>query len=248
MCIGNVFAVVAAGLTSTSSQKIVGFSNYLRHNAGIPQGVMGALSAPEHGFRRITFSPNRHRSIDMADPKWRGLLHLFCATLALLSTTQAQQRSFTNKENNVSVPLPRGWDQVQGIQDSTLLKLVRSGTGGQKARITLILNDIPPGRVADGFDIWEMTNEQLRKAGGKSFLGEKVDVLDVGRASIDGVHVVWHSSYRQIMEQGELWEFVYEGIRGSQYLTIRLTVTGNKGWYESNQAIFADIIMGLRLR
>lgn len=184
----------------------------------------------------------------MVGPWQRCLLLLVYVLLTFALTAQAQRRSFTSKENNVSAPIPAGWEQVQGVRDTTLLKLARSGPAGQKARITIVLADLPPGRVADGYDMWEMTDEQLREASGKSFMGEKVEVLNVGRASIDAVHFVWHSSHRRIAEQGELWEFVYEGIRGSQYLTIRLTVTGNRFWYESNQAIFADFIRGLRLR
>jgi hypothetical protein len=148
----------------------------------------------------------------------------------------------------VSASLPSGWDQVQGIRGSTVLKLARSGPAGQKARITLVLDNLPPERVAEGFDIWDMTDEQIRKAAGKSFMGEKVIILNVGRASIDSVHVAWNSNRRQITEDEEMWEFTYEGLRGSQYMTLRLTAVGNKDWFESNQAIFADFVRGLRLR
>ncbi|HWW74108.1 MAG TPA: hypothetical protein VNZ44_01860, partial [Pyrinomonadaceae bacterium] len=182
----------------------------------------------------------------MAVPTWKSRLFLVCAILAFLSPARAQQRTFTSKENNVSAQLPGGWDQVQGVRDKTLLKLARSGPSGQKARITLVLDDIPAGRIAAGFDMWDMTDEQIRQAAGKSFMGEKVSVLNVGRASIDGVHVAWNSNRRQVAGGTEMWEFVYEGIRGSQYMTVRLTAVGDKDWFESNQAIFADFVRSLR--
>lgn len=183
----------------------------------------------------------------MAGPALRVRLSLVCAILAFLPTAQAQQRTFTSREYKVSAQVPGGWDQVQGVRDKTLLKLARSGPAGRKARITFVLDDIPAGRVAAGFDMWDMTDEQLREAAGKSFMGETVSVMNVGRASIDGVHVVWNSKRRRVSDDTEMWELVYEGIRGSQYMTVRLTSVGDKDWFESNQAVFADFVRELRL-
>ncbi len=177
------------------------------------------------------------------------LASLVCCIALLLSTVQAQQKGFTNKQHSISASLPSGWDEVQGIRDNTVLKLARTSKAGQKARITVVLDNIPEGRIAPDFDIWSMSNDELRKAAqDSSMLGETVTVFDTGRGSIDGVHVVWSKTSRPITDGSELWEFVYEGVRGSQYLTIRLTSVGNKAWFISNQTIFAEFIRSLRLK
>jgi hypothetical protein len=131
------------------------------------------------------------------------------------------------------------------------LKLARSGRAGQTARIAVVLDDIPTGRLAPDFDIWDMSNDDIRKATEVSSLrGETILVVDTGRAAIDGIHVVWNKNRRKIPNGSgaEMWEFAYEGIRDSKYLTIRLTSVGNQNWFASNQAVFSDFIRTLHLK
>lgn len=173
---------------------------------------------------------------------------LVCCLVLFLSVAQAQQNRFVSTEHNLSAAIPAGWDQVQGALGTTVLKLARTNRIGQKARIVIALENVPRGRVPSDFDIWNMSNEDIRKAAeSTSLLGEKVTVIDVGRASIDGVHVVWNKARRPAPDNLELWEFVYEGIYNSHHLTIRLTSVGNKDWFATNQSVFADFIRNLRL-
>lgn len=172
---------------------------------------------------------------------------VLCVAL-FLPTVYAQQRQFTSSKHDISASIPQGWDQVQGIGKNTVLKLARSGKAGQKARIAIMLQDIPRDRDVSGFDIWSLSNDDIRKAAeGTSILGEPVTLIDWGRASVDNVHVVWNKSRRTIPDGSQGWEFVYEGFRGSQSLTIRLTSIGNEPWYNENQVIFAEFIRSLRL-
>ncbi len=177
----------------------------------------------------------------------KHMIFLICFIALFLSTAQAQHKDFISKQHRISASIPDGWDQIQGIRDNTVLKLARSGKAGQKARIAVVLDNIPNGRIEPGFDIWNMSDDDIRKAiESGAMRGETVTMIDVGRASIDGIHVVWNKNRRSIPDS-TLWEFVYEGIRGSQYLTIRLTSVGNKDWFDLNQSIFAEFIKSLRL-
>lgn len=172
-----------------------------------------------------------------------------CCTACLAAIAQATPIQFTSSEHRISATIPDGWDQVQGVRSDTALKIARVASAGQKARIAVILDAIPAGRVASGYDIWSMSDEDIRKAAGStSMAGEPVTVLNCGRAAIDGVHVVWSKTRRKAPDGSELWEFTYEGIRGSQYVTIRLTSVGDEGWFTPNQAIFADFIRGLHFK
>jgi hypothetical protein len=168
--------------------------------------------------------------------------------MLFLSVVQAQQIGFISKEHNLSTSIPEGWDQVQGVLGTTVLKLARTDRNGQKARIVISLEKIPQGRVPSDFDIWDMSDMDIRKAAeSTSLTGEKVTVLDVGRASIDGIHAVWNKSRRPAPDNLELLEFVYEGIYDSQHITIRLTSVGDRDWFSTNQSIFAEFIRGVRL-
>jgi hypothetical protein len=181
----------------------------------------------------------------------KRLIVLVCCVALFLSTTPAQKRPFISKPHSISASIPNGWDQIQGVRDNTVLKLARSGRVGQTARIAVVLDDIPKGRLAPDFDIWDMSNDDIRKATeGSSLRGETILVVDTGRAAIDGIHVVWNKNRRKIPNGSgaEMWEFAYEGIRDSKYLTIRLTSVGNQNWFASNQAIFSDFIRTLRLK
>jgi hypothetical protein len=179
----------------------------------------------------------------------KSIILFVCCLVLFLSVAQGQQKRFVSREHGLSVSIPEEWDQVQGVLGTTVLKLARAGGAGQKARIVISLEAIPQGRVARDFDIWDMSNEEIRKAAeGTSLLGEKVTVIDAGRASIDGVHVIWNKARRPMPDKLELWEFVYEGIHKSRHITIRLTSIGNQAWFSTNQAIFADFIRSLSLK
>lgn len=178
----------------------------------------------------------------------KRLILLICCVAVSISTVHGQRKDFSTTPHRISAIIPNGWDEVEGIRDNTVLKLARAGKSSQTARISLVLDDIPNGRMDANYDIWTMSNDDIRKAierGARR--GESVTVIDMGRSSIDGVHVVWNKNRRQIPE-AELWEFVYEGVLGSHYLTIRLISYGDKNWYASNQSFFSDFVRSLRLR
>lgn len=181
----------------------------------------------------------------------KHLVFLICCVALFLSTAQAQRKEFVSRQHSISASIPNGWDQIQGVRGNTVLKLARSGRAGRTARIAVVLDDIPEGHFPSGFDIWSMSNDDIRKATeGGSLLGETIVVLDTGRASLDGVNVVWNKNRRKFPDGSgsEMWQFLYEGIRGSKYLTIRLTSVGDEIWFASNQAVFADFMRSLRLK
>jgi hypothetical protein len=86
----------------------------------------------------------------------KRLIGLVCCVALFLSTTLAQKKPFISKPHNISASIPNGWDQIQGVRDNRVLKLARSGRAGQTARIAVVLDDIPKGRLAPDFDIWDM--------------------------------------------------------------------------------------------
>lgn len=154
---------------------------------------------------------------------------------------------FSSPQHQVFATVPDGWDQVQGVTQQTALKIARLGSSSQKARIALMIHDVPAGRFAPGYDIWTMSDDEIRKAAGSSFAGESVTVLNAGRGAVDGLHMVWSKARRTAPDGSMVWEFTYEGIRGTQYLTIRLTSVGDQDWFTVNQAVFAEFIRTLRL-
>lgn len=171
---------------------------------------------------------------------------IWCAAISLFAA-QSPHKANINERYHVSAFIPDGWEQVQGVRDDTVLKLSRSGAAEQKAVMTISFEDIPEGREAAGYDIWNVSNDDLHEAAeNSSFLGEPVAVVDVGKGSIDGIHVVWSITRRRIPDS-ELWEFAYEGIRGSRYLKVRLSSFGDKAWFDSNRVTFEAFVSTLSL-
>lgn len=146
--------------------------------------------------------------------------------------------------HGISIRIPPGWDRVEGVLGTTVLKLARASEKGEKARITFAIDALAAGSIADP---WSLTNAEIRKAAGESFMGEPVRVLDVGRSSIDGRHFIWSKTQRRIPGGPELWEFVYEGVRAADHFTIRLTVEGGEKWFSENQVLFGGIMQTVRL-
>jgi hypothetical protein len=77
--------------------------------------------------------------------------------------------------------------------------------------------------------------------------GEAVKVLKFGRAEIDRHHMIWTLSQRTLKEGTTMWQMAYEGVRGSDGITVQLTVAGDEARYTANEALFAIFIKVLRL-
>jgi hypothetical protein len=162
------------------------------------------------------------------------------------AVVHAQGTRLADEPHAMSATVPSGWEQVRGDRHETVFKLTRSDGAGRRAIIVVALDNVEEGCSALGYDIWNMSDDELRKeAEGASMLGEPVNVIDVGRADIGGVHVIFHITRRTVPDS-ELWEFVYKGVRGSEYITIRLTSFGEQGWFKANQRAFADFVRSLR--
>lgn len=153
---------------------------------------------------------------------------------------------FSSSQHRLSATLPDGWEQVQGLTQQSVLKLARLGSGSQKARIALMLHDVPSGTYALDYDIWSMSDADMRTAI-ETNATSGITVLHVGRGAVDGLHMMWSKSRVEVPDGSTLWDFTYEGIRGSQYLTIRLTSVGDEVWFTANQALFAEFIRTLKL-
>jgi len=174
------------------------------------------------------------------------ILSVFAPSIGVYSE---ERDRFVSDDANVSADIPSGWDVVQGIQDNTVLKLARAGQGVQKARITVRLDDVAPGQIPDEYDIWSTSDDMIRQAARSgAVMGEEITVLDVGRAAVDGVHVIWHKTKRSTPDGRAVWAFVYEGINGSQYFTSRLTSVGDEQWFSENQQVYAELIRNLILK
>lgn len=167
--------------------------------------------------------------------------------LLIVPTSAAEKTHFTSKYHQVSAQIPYGWDQVQGVRGNTVLKLARTGPREQRARVAIVFDSIPEGRIARGFDIWNMTDEEIRKAESKPFYGEPVTLLNYGRGGIDGFHFVWSKTKVLMPSKIMLWRFTYSGIRDQTAITIRLTTYGDEEWFNANQAVFADFVRKLKL-
>jgi hypothetical protein len=93
-----------------------------------------------------------------------------------------------------------------------------------------------------------MSDDEIRaEAKGNSLLGEEVRVLNFGRGLIDGHHFVWSKTFRIAPDKNPVYEFVYEGVVGSKYYTIRLTAVGDVRWFEENQVIFAEFVRSIQI-
>jgi len=159
------------------------------------------------------------------------------------------QAPFVSKSHGVAVTVPKGWDQIEGVLGSTVLKLARVSAEGAKARIAIGVEPIPAGHpLAGSFDIWEMSDDDIKSSSeGNSLVGEKVTVLAVGRSAIDGYHFVWTKASRPVPLDGTLaYEFVYEGVVAGRHFTIRLTAMGSENWLADNQPDFASLVRSLR--
>lgn len=173
--------------------------------------------------------------------------------LLLMAAAQVCEASgvrFSSAEHGIYATIPDGWDQVQGLTEQTVLKIGRFWDDYQRARISVMLHQIRPGAVAPNYDIWTQTDEEIRQAtAGGSMAGEVPTVLDIGRGLVDDLHMVWTKTRRTTPGDSTLWEFTYSGFRGSgtQFITIRLSVTGDEAWYGENQAVFAEFIRSMAI-
>ena len=186
------------------------------------------------------------QSVPKAVALFAFILSVFACSVRVYSE---ERNRFVSEEANISAELLSGWDLVQGVQDNTVLKLARAGQGDQKARISVRLDDIAAGQIPAGYDMWSSSDDMIRQAArGGAVMGERITVLDVGRAAVDGVHVIWHKTRRSTPDGRAVWAFVYEGINGSQYFTSRLTSVGDEQWFSENQLAYAGFIRDLKLK
>lgn len=163
-------------------------------------------------------------------------------------TLRAQSKTLADRDHGISALIPEKWTEVQAERDETILKLSRSDGAARRAVMTLSIDNIPEDHVAPARDIWAVSDSGLRKkAAGGTFLGEPVTVIDVGRAKVDSIHFVWNKTRRQI-PGSELWEFVYEGVVGSLYITVRLSSFGDHDWFTVNQSMFESFVQSLRFK
>jgi hypothetical protein len=158
------------------------------------------------------------------------------------------QAPFVSKSHGISATVPKGWDQIEGVRGSTVLKLARVSSEGAKARIAIVADPIPASHpLAGSLDIWDVSDDDIKAASeGTSILGEKITVLDIGRSAIDGYHFVWSKAARPAPDGTLVYEFVYEGPVAGRYFTIRLTAMGSEDWLAANQPDFASLVRSLR--
>ena len=180
-------------------------------------------------------------------PMIRPLSGLLLALLLPL-VVQAEPAPFQNAQHRVSGIIPNGWKELPTSNPETALKISREGAGNDTARITITTYPVPPGTYPAAFDVWKMTDKQIRESGESgSDAGEKVTVLKFGRGEIDHQHVVWTLNHRTLQDNTVLWQLAYEGLRGTDGFTVQLTVTGDETWYTTNADSFAVFIRVLRL-
>ena len=174
---------------------------------------------------------------------------LSVALLALLlaPAVQAEPTRFTNAEHRVSGIIPDGWKEVGGYDRETALKISRQGAGENVARITVMTYDAREN-VAPGYDVWTLTDKEIEASGGTGAInGEAIKVLKFGRGEIDHLHMVWTLNRRTLPDGATMWQLAYEGVRGTEGITVQLTVTGDEAWFTANEAVFAIFIKVLRL-
>jgi hypothetical protein len=169
------------------------------------------------------------------------------ALLLLPLVVRAEPVKFAIAEHRVAGTIPDGWAQIPGAGGETALKIARQGAGSDIARITVMTYDAS-GSVPPGYDVWKMTDKEIEASGATgSVAGEAVKVLKFGRGEIDRHHMVWTLNRRTLAEGTTMWQLAYEGIRGTDGITVQLTVTGDDEWYNANESVFAIFMKVLKL-
>ena len=171
------------------------------------------------------------------------------ALLALLLplAVQAEPVRFTKAEHRVSGIIPDGWKEVGGGGRDTALKIARQGAGESVARISVMTYDAREN-VAPGYDVWALTDKEIEASGASGAVnGEAIKVLKFGRGEIDHLHMVWTLNRRALPDGTTVWQLAYEGVRGTEGITVQLTVTGDEAWYAANESVFSIFIKVLRL-
>jgi hypothetical protein len=165
------------------------------------------------------------------------------ALLLLLSvcSMSAEPARFSNARHVVSAVIPAGWKHVPETRKETALKLGKDSSSGDSARIAIMTYAMESAPA--GFDIWNMSNQDIQRAGAE----DGKTVLKYGRATIDGIHMVWSLGRKKVLQDTSLWQWTYEGLRGSDGITIQLTVGGDEKWFAENEAVFAGFIKALKL-
>jgi len=166
------------------------------------------------------------------------------AVMLIARVSAAQLHAFT--EHGFAVVLPRGWDRTEALSGNTVLKLTRTNTPLEEARI-VVAAFLPERRV----DITGVSrDEQIRALEGGSVLGEKVTVLDIGHTQVARNDAIWGKTHRELPSRGSTYEYTYEFSRDykgiPKVFTIRLTCYGNEEWFRSNAPAFDAFIQSIR--
>jgi hypothetical protein len=154
---------------------------------------------------------------------------------------------FTNTEHHVSGIIPDGWKEVGGGNRETALKISKQGAGESVARITVMTYDAREN-VAPGYDVWTLSDKEIEASGASGAVNaEVIKVLKFGRGEIDHLHMVWTLNRRTLPDGVTMWQLAYEGVRGTDGVTVQLTVAGDEAWYAANESVFSIFIKVLRL-
>jgi hypothetical protein len=181
---------------------------------------------------------------DGAMKQWTGVALSFLLPLAALG----EPAKFVNAEHQITATIPDGWTEVARNKDDTALKISRSGEGNNTARITVMTYPVPAGVYPPNFDVWKITDNDIQITGeAGSVEGEAVKVLKFGRAEIDHHHMIWTLNRRKLLEGITMWQLAYEGLRGTDGITVQLTVAGDEAWFTANESVFAIFIKVLKL-
>src|SRR4051812_31203327 len=181
---------------------------------------------------------------DSMKQTWTSVMLAFLLPLG----AQGEPTKFVSAEHKIAATIPDGWKQLATTQNDTALKISRSGVGDTTARISVMTYPVSAGVFPPKFDVWIMTDNDIQKTGESGSVdGEAVKVLKFGRAEIDHHHMIWTLNRRTLQENTTMWQLAYEGIRGTDGITVQLTVTGDEEWYAANESVFALFIKVLRL-
>ena len=167
--------------------------------------------------------------------------------LLLPLAVQAEPARFKSAEHHVSGIIPDGWKEVGNNNRETALKIARQGAGESVARITVMTYDAREN-VTPGYDVWALTDKEIEASGASGAVnGEAIKVLKFGRSEIDHLHMVWTLNRRTLPDGATMWQLAYEGVRGTEGITVQLTVAGDEPWYAANESVFSIFIKVLRL-
>jgi hypothetical protein len=176
--------------------------------------------------------------------QWTGVALSFLLPLAALG----EPAKFVNAEHQVTAIIPDGWKEAPAAKNEVALKISRSGEGNNTARITVMTYPVSAGVFPPHFDVWKISDHDIQITGeAGSIDGEIVKVLKFGRGEIDHHHMIWTLNRRTLQEGTTMWQLAYEGIRGTDGITVQLTVAGDEAWFTANESVFAIFIKVLRL-